>query len=197
MAKAAKVKAPQRQKKSDRLTHPKVSEAEQVIDYTLAPLQRAIQQADERWGIDMLPELVSTETAAKWGVCMARLNDAIDRVDVEAATQWAGAALRGLGHMEAEAAKLGASRAPEGVLEVDDGNGNIFAIMQDGRSWQSVQKRLPGRKLLTRREAAVAIAFYQQHAIGIMVEEVKQHFPKAEVLGVTKDENLNDEIDFS
>jgi hypothetical protein len=196
MARAGKVKAPVRQKKSDRLTHPKVSEAEQIIDYTIAPLQRAIQQADERWGIDMLPELVSPESAAKWGLCMARLNEAIDKHDVEGATQWVGASLRGLGHMEADAVKLGASRAPEGVFEVEDGSGNIFAIMEDGRSWQSIQKSMPERKLLTRREAAVAIAFYQQHALGIMVDEIKQHFPKAEVLGVTKDDDLNDEINF-
>ena len=196
MAKAGKVKAPQRQKKSDRLTHPKVSEAEQVIDYTLAPLQRAIQQADERWGIDMLPELVSAETAAKWGVCMARLNDAIDRSDVEAATQWAGAALRGLGHMEAEAASRGAHRASTDVLEVEL-NGVIYGVMKDGRSWQEIQRQRPGVKLVTLREVAVALEWWGKHGLGCMESEVKKFFPAAEIVASRPGgDSLNDEINF-
>jgi hypothetical protein len=94
--------------------------------------------------------------------------------------------------MEAEVAASGALRASLDVFEVEDGNGNIFAIMDDGRSWQEIQERRPDRKLVTRREAAIALAFYQQHALGIMTEEVKAHFPNAEVIAVN--DNLNDEI---
>jgi hypothetical protein len=195
MARAGKVKAPVRQKKSDRLTHPKVSEAEQIIDYTIAPLQRAIQQADERWGIDMLPELVSPESAAKWGLCMARLNEAIDKHDVDGATQWVGASLRGLGHMEAEAASRGALRASADVLEVEL-NGKVYGIMKDGRSWQEISKQRPGLELKTLREVAVALEWWAKHGLGCMESEVKKHFPGAEIVESRPGDSLNDEINF-
>jgi hypothetical protein len=186
------MKKPTRQKKSDRLISPKSSEAEQKIDMMLAPLTRAIDLADRKYGIDCAPELVSPETAAKWGMCLSRLNDAVDAHDVEEVAKWVGASIRGLAYMEAEIASSGALRASLDVFEVEDGNGNIFAIMDDGRSWQKIQEQRPDRKLVTRREAAIALAFYQQHAIGIMTEEVRANFPKAEVIAVN--DNLNDEI---
>lgn len=186
------VKKPTRQKKSDRLISPKSSEAEQKIDMMLAPLTRAIDLADRKYGIDVLPELVEPATAAKWAVCLTRLNEAVDAHDVDESAKWVGASIRGLAYMEAEVAASGALRASLDVFEVEDGNGNIFAIMDDGRSWQEIQEQRPDRKLVTRREAAMALAFYQQHAIGIMTEEVKAHFPKAEVIAIN--DNLNDEI---
>jgi hypothetical protein len=188
------VKKPTRQKKSDRLISPKSSEAEQRIDMMLAPLTRAIDLADRKYGIDVLPELVEPATAAKWAVCLTRLNEAVDAHDVDEAAKWVGASIRGLAYMEAEVAASGALRASLDVFEVEDGNGNIFAIMDDGRSWQELDSQYPGRTFVTRREVAVALTFYRQHAIGIMAEEIKQHFPKAEVIAIN--DNLNDEIKF-
>jgi len=188
------VKKPTRQKKSDRLISPKSSEAEQKIDMMLAPLTRAIDLADRKYGIDVLPELVEPATAAKWAVCLTRLNEAIDTHDVEEAAKWVGASIRGLAYMEAEVAASGALRASLDVFEVEDGNGNIFAIMDDGRSWQKLENQYPGRTFVTRREAAVALSFYRQHALGIMTGEIKQHFPKSEIIAIN--DNLNDEIKF-
>ena len=90
------MKKPTRQKKSDRLISPKSSEAEQKIDMMLAPLTRAIDLADRKYGIDVLPELVEPATAAKWAVCLTRLNEAVDAHDVDEAVKWVGASIRGL-----------------------------------------------------------------------------------------------------
>lgn len=187
-----RMKKPTRQKKSDRLISQKATVDEQKIDMMLAPLTRAIDLADRKYGIDVLPELVQPETAAKWGMCLGKLNDAMDAGDIEEVAKWVGASIRGLAYLEAEVAASGALRASLDFFEIDDGNGNIYAVMDDGRSWQELESQYPGRTFVTRREAAVALSFYRQHAIGIMTAEVKQHFPKAEVIGIN--DNLNDEI---
>lgn len=188
------MKKPTRQKKSDRLISPKSSEAEQKIDMMMAPLTRAIDLADRKYGIDCAVELVSPETAAKWGMCLSRLNEAVDAHDVDETAKWVGASIRGLAYMEAEIAASGALRASLDVFEVEDGSGNIFAIMDDGRSWQELESQYPGRTFVTRREAAIALTFYRQHALGIMTDQIKQHFPKSEVIAIN--DNLNDEIKF-
>lgn len=189
------VKKPTRQKKSDRLISQKATVDEQKIDMMLAPLTRAIDLADRKYGIDVLPELVQPDTAAKWGMCLGKLNDAMDAGDVDEVAKWVGASIRGLAYLEAEVAASGALRASLDFFEIEDGNGNIYAVMDDGRSWQELEAQYPGRTFVTRREAAVALSFYRQNAIGIMTAEVKQHFPKAEVIGIN-DDSLNDEIKF-
>ena len=191
----AKLKKPVRQKKSDRLISQKATVDEQKIDMMLAPLTRAIDLADRKYGIDVLPELVKLETAAKWGMCLGKLNDAMDAGDVEEVAKWVGASIRGLAYMEAEIAASGALRASLDFFEIDDGNGSIYAVMDDGRSWQELEDQYPGRTFVTRREAAVALTFYRKHALGIMTAEIKHHFPKSEVIGIS-DDNLNEEIKF-
>lgn len=189
------VKKPTRQKKSDRLISQKATVDEQRIDMMLSPLTRAIDLADRKYGIDCAPELVSPETAAKWGMCLGKLNEAIDEGDVDGVAKWVGASIRGLAYMEAEIAASGALRASLDFFEIDDGNGGIYSIMDDGRSWTQLEDQYPGRTFVTRREAAVALTFYRKHALGIMTAQIKHHFPKSEVIGIS-DDNLNDEIKF-
>ena len=45
-----------------------------MCDYALAPFDRRFREMDKKWGCDKLPELVSAETAAKWGSTMEKLN---------------------------------------------------------------------------------------------------------------------------
>ena len=189
------VKKPTRQKKSDRLISQKSTVDEQKIDMMLAPLTRAIDLADRKYGIDVLPELVQPDTAAKWGMCLGKLNDAMDAGDVDEVAKWVGASIRGLAYLEAEVAASGARRASLDFFEIEDGNGSIYAVMDDGRSWQELESQYPGRTFVTRREAAVALTFYRKHALGIMTAEIKHHFPKSEVIGIS-DDSLNDEIKF-
>jgi len=68
--------------------------------------------------------------------------------------------------------------------------------MKEGRSWQALQKEMPDLKLWTLREVAVAIQFYAKHGVGKMTEEVKEHFPGAEVIGMKAKGSLDEEIPF-
>ena len=52
-----------RQKKSDRLITPHASKDEIMIDFAIGPFDRLTREMERKWGVDMLPELVSAETA--------------------------------------------------------------------------------------------------------------------------------------
>ncbi|MGA0807291.1 MAG: homoserine O-acetyltransferase/O-succinyltransferase family protein [Pseudohongiellaceae bacterium] len=144
--------------------------------------------------LNLMPKKIQTETqfARLIGATPLQVELSLIRMTDHETRNTAAAHMEEFYRPFAEVAASGALRASLDVFEVEDGNGNIFAIMDDGRSWQEIQERRPDRKLVTRREAAIALAFYQRHALGIMTEEVKANFPKAEVIAVN--DNLNDEI---
>ena len=77
------MKQTKRQKKSDRILHGSQNRDAIMCDYALAPVDRLAIHMDEKWGIDVLPELVSVETAMKFGSAMAKMNAAIDANDPE------------------------------------------------------------------------------------------------------------------
>lgn len=187
------MKKPVRQKKSDRLISPVTSDAAIQIDMMMAPLTKAIADMDRKWGIDCLPELVSVDTAAKWGLCLSKLNAAIDAEDMEKAKQWTGAALRGLALMDAEAEASGALRASLDVWEIEL-NGTTYGVLRDGRSWETVRERLPHLKLVTMREVAVALEWWHKHGLGAMMRAVDDAFPKAEIIRSNPDRSIDEEI---
>jgi len=195
MAKSTNKQRPVRQKKSDRIITSAASEAAIRIDMMMAPFTKAIAEADKKWGIDRLPELVSVDTASKWGMCLAKLNAAVDAEDVEKATQWTGAALRGLTLMDAEAEASGAIRASLVVWEVEL-NGTTYGIMQDGRSWETLKEQMPHLKLVTLREVAVALEWWHKHGLGTMMRAIEDAFPKAEIIRSKPDGSLDDKFEF-
>lgn len=189
------MKRPKRQKKADRLLHSGQSQNQVMCDFALAPLDRLAIEMDRKWGIDVLPELVSVEMAQKYGSAMAKLNAAIDENDPAVVAARAEVCIRGLQAMDKAAEEAGRSRASMDFFEVDDGNGNIYAVLDDGRSWHECETQHPDRIFATRREVAIALTFYRNHALGIMTAEVKHHFPRSDVVGISND-SLNDEIKF-
>ena len=97
--------------------------------------------------------------------------------------------------MDAQAEAAGAERASEDVWEVEVED-TVYGIMRDGRSWPTLQEKRPELKLVTLREAAIAIEFYHRHRVGVMTDEVKKHFPQAEVVKMTEKRSLDEEIPF-
>lgn len=185
-----KPRQPRRQKKADRLLHGNQSKEQIMCDYALAPLDRLAIEMDHKWGIDVLVELVSPETAAKYGSAMAKLNEAINSNVPEDVAARSEICQRGLVAMDKEAEALGRQRASEDVWEIDG-----YGIMKDGRSWQAIQDQRPELKLVTLREVAVALQFYAKHGVGVMTEEAKKHFPGAEVIGMSGG-SMEDDIPF-
>ena len=187
---------PKRQKKSDRLMYSGISKEEMMTDMAVAPMDRLAEQMDRTWGIDMLPELVSPETAAKYGSAMAKLNAAIEANDPAETQLRAEVVMRGLHAMDAEAKRLGAQPASTDVWEVEL-NGDKIGIMRDSRAWKQIEEQRPDLRLVTLREVAVALQFYDQSVAGKTTQAVKDAFGnQAEVTGYKRDKNLDDELPF-
>jgi hypothetical protein len=183
---------PTRQKKDDRILHKGATANEIKADLALAPFDAAVREMDRKWGVDRLPELVSVESAAKWGKAMAGLNGAIDAHDPDKTKFWVEVCLRGLASMDAEAVSLGRSVSDPDIWEYEL-DGTVFGIIADNREWPAAYAKRPGIAIFSMREVAVAL---QAHKNGL-VSAVKIAFPGAEIKAIRrKPEDLEDEIDF-
>jgi hypothetical protein len=183
---------PTRQKKDDRILHKGATANEIKADLALAPFDAAVREMDRKWGIDRLPELVSVESAAKWGKAMAGLNGAIDAHDPDKVKFWVEVCLRGLASMDAEAVSLGRPVSDPMIWE-HEYEGKVYGIIADGREWPAAYAKRPGIAIHTMREVAVAL---HEHRNGL-VNAVKLAFPGAEVKAVRRrPQDLEDDFDF-
>jgi hypothetical protein len=183
---------PTRQKKDDRILHKGATANEIRADLSLAPFDKAVREMDKRWGVDRLPELVSVESAAKWGKAVAGLNGAIDAQDPDKVKFWVEVCLRGLTAMDAEAVSLGRPVSDPDIWEYEY-EGTTFGIIEDGREWPAAYAKRPGIAIHTMREVAVAL---HAHRNGL-VDAIKLSFPGAEVKAVRRPQaELEDDFDF-
>jgi len=187
---ATKRQRPKRQKMGDRLLNVGASQERIRCDYAVAPFDRAAWAMDSKWGVDVLPELVSPETASKYGIAVSKLNEAIEAADAEKTEKWAMSCIRGLKAMDEEATASGAQPASEACLSVEDDQGNVYHVMHDPRAWPRIKEANPDLETVTPREVAIALTFWKEHKVGTMSEAVKEHFPEAEVVAFRrKDED--------
>jgi len=183
---------PTRQKKDDRILHKGATANEIKADLALAPFDAAVREMDRKYGIDRLPELVSVESAAKWGKAMAGLNGAIDAHDPDKVKFWVEVCLRGLASMDAEAVSLGRPVSDPDIWE-HEYEGKVYGIIADGREWPAAYAKRPGIAIHTMREVAIAL---HEHRNGL-VNAVKLAFPGAEVKQVRRPKaDLEDDFDF-
>ena len=177
-SKKSAVKRPVRHMKSDRIVSPKVSVEEQQCDTMVGALAYDTQRMNWKWGIGRLEELVSTETAAKYGLAMARLNQAMDAHCVGDVSKWVESCRRGLVIMDAEALSRGHLALPTDVWEVE-AEGIKFVLVRDGRKWQDVAERLPDARIITEREMVLALASYKDSLLSQVVDAARKHFGAA------------------
>lgn len=183
---------PMRKKKEDRILSKGATAEEIRADLSLAPFDHAAREMDKRWGVDRLPELVSPESAAKWGKAMAGLNGAIDAKDPDKVKFWVEICLRGMAAMDAEAVAMGRPVSDPMIWE-HEYEGTVYGIIEDGREWPAAYAKRPGIAIHTMREVAVAL---HEHRNGL-VNAVKLAFPGAEVKAVRrKPSDLEDDFDF-
>lgn len=180
---------PHRMKKQDRLIYATTSKDELACDMAVAPFDRAVREMDERWGVDRLPELVSPETAARYGTALAMLNEAIATEDPAKAQRVVASCLRGMQAMDAEATANGAQPASVDVWEIEY-NGHRIGIMKDGRNWPTIKKARPDLALYTMQEVAVALSALE---IGV-VSKIKELVPGAEISAAKTHKQLNAEF---
>jgi len=150
-------------------------------DYALAPFDREAEEMDRKWGIDRLEELVSVETATKFGSAVAKLNKAISDNDPEETAKRAAVCIRGLKVMDAEAEKAGQPKAAGDYVEYEI-DGWKFAVAQDIREWKAIKAERPDLRVFSLREVGMALKAIK--ADGPIYEAVKKHFPGAEISAV-------------
>ena len=172
---------PRRQRKGDRLLAPGATTREVAVDHAVAPFDRAARDADARWGVDRLPELVSPDTARKYGYSLGRLNEAIDADDPEQAAAWAAVCIRGLAAMAAEAEAAGQAELPPGYMEIEH-DGRVFAILRDIGQWRQVKKIRPNALIYSMQEVANALAISAE-AVATL-DAVRDNFSAAQVQDV-------------
>lgn len=184
---------PRRQYKSDRLMTPGASTEEIRCDFAVAPFDREALAMDRKWGVDALPELVSTETAARFGSAMAKLNAAMESADPDETAARAAVCIRGLQAMDAEATAAGHKPADPDIW-IGEVEGRKFGIIRDGREWPAAHAKADGMTIYSMQEIAAILADYESPA----VREVKRQFPGADVTRVRTpiEKALNDEIPF-
>ncbi|MGB0410189.1 MAG: hypothetical protein ACPGFA_01265 [Pikeienuella sp.] len=169
--------------KFDTLTSPEVRGDYNRVAYAMAPFNRVSHEMDQKWGIDRLPELVSPDLANRFGDSMTRLTDAIVAVDVDGVLSWSGDCIKGFAALDAEAERTGQPKADLAVWEIEI-DGQRIGVMRDDRSWQSIQAARPDLKLITLREAAIAVLAYD--LTGEVVTATKTAFPDAKVTAITE-----------
>jgi len=184
---------PHRHNKGDRLMHSGAKPEEVACDFALGPFDTAARNMERRWGVNRLEGLVSTETAAKFGSAIAKLNAAIDANDPADTAARAAVCIRGMMAMDAEATAAGHQPIPPEALEVEV-DGKTCAILADGAQWPAYAALRPGVRVYTLREVGNALAAY-----GASVAAVKDAFPGAEVKAVRSPlaQALDDDIPFA
>lgn len=176
-------------RRRDPLVHPGATSAEMAIGNALAPFDRAVRETEIKWGIDRLPEIVSPESAAKWGSAVGKLNAAIDSCDVQEVTARVGVCLRGLAALDTEARAAGHKPIIPDAWEIEV-DGVTCAILKDDAAWPKYAETRPGVRIYSLTEVANALAAYGQ-----TVAAVKDAFPGARVAAVRERTQLEKELD--
>lgn len=187
--------APRRQNKADRLMHPGASAAAIRCDYAVAPLDRAADEMNRKWGVDKLPSLVSPAMAEKYGGAMAHLNACIDAENADECAAAAANCIRGLQAMDAEACRLGQPQADPRVTQIEV-DGVAYGFVADPAYLEAAERAHPHLTIHTLRQAVVAL---HPERFGLAAE-VKRVFPGATVAAIrprsTLEAVLEDEIPF-
>lgn len=187
---------PKREMKADRLLGHQASVQEIQCDYALAPFDRMARAMELKWGIGVLEELVSPETAMKFGSAMAKMNEAINSGDPEMTAARAAVCIRGLEAMDREATGSGAAPASDDVWIVE-ADGHQFGLMRDARAWQRVQDKHPNIELVSNREMVLALLQYRGSVAREALEIARKSFPDAEITAINTKagrDDLNDQI---
>lgn len=193
----AKRKKPIRQKKSDRLISGVHDKASIECDYAVAGFDEKARQMDLKWGVDRLIELagaIDPAMAVKYGSAMAKMNDAIASCDPDEVAARVGVCIRGMVAMDNLAMQNNCEPASQEVWEIE-ADGEVFALMRDGRSWPALADRYESAQLVTEREMVLAIKMYRNSVAKGALNEVQKKFPAAELINIGTKER-EDEIPF-
>lgn len=183
---------PRRKRKSDRLLNPDSTKNEIACDHAVAPFDRKALEMERKWGIDVLPSLVSAETAVRYGHAIADLNAAIEKGEPAGVVACVNNCIKGMAVMDAEATTAGHHPAAgdfwEYRLEDGDPEPFHFAVIPDNAEWMQTKNRRPELVLYTMREVAIALQAYTSNKL---FAAVKEKFPKSQITKIKNREPLD------
>ena len=189
------MKRPYRKRKDDLLIAPGSTREQIECDFVCGPLDDKARAMELKWGVNRLPDLVSVETARKYGAAMAHLNECLEAVDRDKTAAAAMNCIKGLEAMDREAEVAGKPQAWPDVLEYEL-DGFRFGILPDAAYWPAVAAERPDLRLFTMREIAIALKAMKTDFH--LVDAAKHAFGPAEITAIrdkTKPQrSLEDEI---
>lgn len=168
------VSRPNIRRKSDRLLSPGSSPEETATDKAIHPFDREAAAMERKWGYDKLETFVSPDLAAKYGLALGLLNEAIQNNDHEAAPGLAANCIKGLHALEAAALAAG-HQPPQAIVNYQH-EGFAFRIIEDAGD----PTPSDGIPAFTLREVAIAL----RAQLGRVPDVVRESFPTAEVTSI-------------
>ena len=181
----------QRPKHDDRMPLEEVPPITSQCFEALKPLDRVVREMEAKWGIEVLPSLVSPKMAARFEMARRHVDDAVRSNDPEAVAKKVAALMRGWLILDTEAEKAG-NRPDEDKVWHVEADGWPIAIC---RTEKDLKGAAEGHRVFTLDEVARLL---QAHYRGVL--EAKKHFPASKVESVAVDSDFDwskgDEIPF-
>ena len=170
-------------------------------DRNLAKIQAAITELDacvtgyeKRFGIDRLPELVSSETQVKYWRQVDKLDAAIDSDDAELVIKYASGMMRAVKAMDSEALERGHDELKGEWFECQTKDGRVLIVASSFAEANKAAKDRPGCIIYAIDEVATIIC---KDEAGRFVNAAKELFPAATVESVRQlKDKCDDEIPF-
>ena len=150
------------------------------FDAALANHDRAITLMDAKWGVNVLPDLVSPETAAKFARSTSKRDLSIETGDDDAAIAAFGSVVRGLAALDAEATAAGHVPLKVDRVWVSRAvDGNPVAIVQSNTDARiaHASKRFEGYLIYSLEEIMLIIS--DRSLLGVL--DAKKLFPGATI----------------
>jgi hypothetical protein len=185
----AKIKRP----KPDDFFEPKLvnNVAANSIHNCLLPLDKTASEMEQKWGPDILPSLVSNDTAMRFGSALGKLNAAIADNDPEIVSKRADILIRGWIKMDDEATERGHKPLPPEIWTYTTEKFKLAITRTSAEAINAAKlARLKGFSFYSMEEVALILESKT------LVNQTKAVFPGATVKSVSNKTLFDDDIPF-
>jgi len=153
-----------------------------AVTEALKPLDRVAVEMEAKWGAGRLPRLVTTETAARFGMAQAKLNAAIRACEPEEVAKRASVLIRGWQALDVEATQAGAEALPLRTIGIKHEGIGYEIVYDRGDVHKVASLSDTPERVLTLHELLTAWVAVRNRINGI--GDAKRAFPGAEVTRV-------------
>ena len=160
-----------------------------AIHNCLLPLDKIASEMEQKYGPDVLPSLVSPDTASRFGSALGKLNAAIEGGDSEAVSKRADILIRGWIKMDDEATERGHKPLPPEIWTYTTEKFKLAITRTSAEAINAAKlARLEGFSFYSMEEVALILESKT------LVNQTKAVFPGATVKSVSN-KNLFDDDD--